>query len=47
LAFGFETLGLRRIMAHTLAENDAAVRLAEDLGFHRLGDGLYGLERDG
>lgn len=47
LAFGFEALGLRRIVAHTLAENDAAVRLAEDLGFRRLGDGHYGLERDG
>lgn len=47
LAFGFETLGLRRIVAHTLDGNAAAIRLAEDLGFQRLGEGLYGLERDG
>ncbi|HYI01987.1 GNAT family N-acetyltransferase, partial [Hyalangium sp.] len=41
IAFGFETLQLRRIWARTSPENARAVRLAEDLGLRRVSAGLY------
>ena len=43
VAFGFETLGLERILARTTTANHRAIRLAEELGFRRVGLGLYEL----
>jgi [ribosomal protein S5]-alanine N-acetyltransferase len=45
LVFGFETLGLETILARTLPANHRAIRLAEDLGFRRIGLGLYATGR--
>lgn len=46
LAFGFGTLGVRRIWARTVPENMRAVRLAEDLGLRRIADGVYERQRN-
>jgi len=45
IAFGFETLGLETILAQTMPANHRAIRLAEDLGFRRVGLGLYEMRR--
>lgn len=44
--FGFETLRIQRLIARTVTRNARAVRLAEDLGFRRVGEDLYELRRE-
>ena len=37
LAFGFERIGLNRVEAVVMPENEASVKLLEGLGFHQEG----------
>ena len=48
LAYGFATMDLHRIQAHTIADNHRSVRLLERLGFTREGTlRAFSLEDDG
>lgn len=38
LAYGFETLGLQRIVAHAMTANTASIRVLEKVGMRRLGE---------
>ena len=41
LEYGFTTLGLRRIVARTLASNQRAISLALSLGFQEVAEGVF------
>ena len=47
ISYGFTTMKLHRIQAHTITDNHRSVRLPERLGFHREGTlREYSLEHD-
>jgi [ribosomal protein S5]-alanine N-acetyltransferase len=46
LDYGLTTLGLKRIVARTLASNQRAIALASSLGFREIAEGVFALDRE-